>query len=685
MVYEANRETDSKGGVILRLEYIHLKNFRQYRDEKIDFSGWTPERNITVIQGAMGAGKTNILNAITWCFFGNEKHLTSKSSKGLGICNTAAANAIKKGNSCEVEVELGLIDNEGARIYIKRSRRFTKDYQGNIAPEPYLIQGEKIEYLLQVDREIGDETVREMTPTTFIQRLIPEEIAPYFFFDGDKLNEYFEERSKTMAYAVETISQIDLLDSVIRHLENTERDMERNVKDPTEEMKELTREREGFENKVTTNEKLIKKLKKEQEEMEDTIRTIDKYLGDSAAGVAREKSKLRERLERELAIKKDALKELERDRISVCIDWGAIALAYPALVRTVDLVKEAEHAGKLPAAYKKNFLERILKDESCICGCSLREGTEHRKEIEKLLQESDILSDLSEDLAHLSGRLREAIERFPQSYNRLVNLRKSIKQTRSDMDTLREEIVEVEKFLKDIDVEDVSRKETERQSLRSQSKTLERRIGILENDIVGWNRTISDLKNKISRAMGRDRKFKDDAKKRELCENAISIAKKVKEDVIEETRREIEALTKKYFLETHWKKGTYTDVSIDDNYSVSVKDNTGQESLGTLSRGETQVLAYAFVIALNIVSGFDFPLVIDTPFGRISSEPRIALGKALSTSLGERQLIFLMTDVEYTSDIQSVLCDSLLSEYRIAFTVEPDMIGGEAKLVIIDE
>jgi DNA sulfur modification protein DndD len=71
----------------MRFDYIRLKNYRQYLNERIDFSKWTPECNVLVIQGAMGAGKTNILNAITWCLFEEEKHLTSRN-KGLEIsCN----------------------------------------------------------------------------------------------------------------------------------------------------------------------------------------------------------------------------------------------------------------------------------------------------------------------------------------------------------------------------------------------------------------------------------------------------------------------------------------------------------------------------------------------------------------------------------------------------------------------
>ena len=65
-----------------------MKNFRQYRDAQINFAR-ASEANFTVILGANGAGKTNIMNAITWCLFGKEYHMDSKYA-GLPITNAHA-------------------------------------------------------------------------------------------------------------------------------------------------------------------------------------------------------------------------------------------------------------------------------------------------------------------------------------------------------------------------------------------------------------------------------------------------------------------------------------------------------------------------------------------------------------------------------------------------------------------
>jgi DNA sulfur modification protein DndD len=62
---------------------LTLNDYRQYEGEnKIDLKT-TPDQNINVIVGQNGAGKSNILNAITLCFYGEEAHIDSRGGEGL--------------------------------------------------------------------------------------------------------------------------------------------------------------------------------------------------------------------------------------------------------------------------------------------------------------------------------------------------------------------------------------------------------------------------------------------------------------------------------------------------------------------------------------------------------------------------------------------------------------------------
>ena len=51
------------------LESIKLHNFRQFRDESIDFAAGTKGKNVTIIIGENGTGKTTFAQAFFWCLY----------------------------------------------------------------------------------------------------------------------------------------------------------------------------------------------------------------------------------------------------------------------------------------------------------------------------------------------------------------------------------------------------------------------------------------------------------------------------------------------------------------------------------------------------------------------------------------------------------------------------------------
>ena len=52
------------------LESIKLENFRQFRNEYIEFAQGTDGKNVTIIIGDNGTGKTTFAQAFFWCMYG---------------------------------------------------------------------------------------------------------------------------------------------------------------------------------------------------------------------------------------------------------------------------------------------------------------------------------------------------------------------------------------------------------------------------------------------------------------------------------------------------------------------------------------------------------------------------------------------------------------------------------------
>ena len=76
------------------LKKVELRNYRQFEDGAAVFST-KKNQPFTIIEGRNGFGKSNILNAITWCFYGIEQHLKNTNDEVFamiysgGICLVA--------------------------------------------------------------------------------------------------------------------------------------------------------------------------------------------------------------------------------------------------------------------------------------------------------------------------------------------------------------------------------------------------------------------------------------------------------------------------------------------------------------------------------------------------------------------------------------------------------------------
>lgn len=59
----------------MRIESVKLENFRQYRNAEFRFDRKQGQKDLHIIVGETGEGKSNLLNAITWCLYAEEMHL----------------------------------------------------------------------------------------------------------------------------------------------------------------------------------------------------------------------------------------------------------------------------------------------------------------------------------------------------------------------------------------------------------------------------------------------------------------------------------------------------------------------------------------------------------------------------------------------------------------------------------
>lgn len=128
----------------MKIDKIILTNFRQYYDENIIDLKTTNERNIILLGGKTGYGKTNFLLSLVWCLYGEDiakidegfkKEIQKDGNYSKFLKSSVNKDALKEGkNKFSVEIFISDIElpetreNEAGTNYkCKIKREFNID------------------------------------------------------------------------------------------------------------------------------------------------------------------------------------------------------------------------------------------------------------------------------------------------------------------------------------------------------------------------------------------------------------------------------------------------------------------------------------------------------------------------------------------------------------------------------
>jgi DNA sulfur modification protein DndD len=135
-----------------------------------------------------------------------------------------------------------------------------------------------------------------------------------------------------------------------------------------------------------------------------------------------------------------------------------------------------------------------------------------------------------------------------------------------------------------------------------------------------------------------------------LATKAAGAAGQIHSLVLEMVRKKLESSIDERFSRLV-KKGPYK-TEITEDFMIRTVDDLG--NYDNLSEGQSMLKAFVFSMALRDVVGLRLPLLVDTPYGRLSERHRQELSQMLAALVADsaeydgNQVIFLMHDSEYT-------------------------------------
>ena len=154
------------------IKTLRMENFRQFKGTtKVDFS-CDPEKNVTIILGDNTFGKTTLLQAFNWCFYGK----VNFDQHPDFLLNYEVSGEMRNGDRALVEVGISVL-HDGIEYIITRSQRYTCA-NGTVRGES--VPTVKVSYK-QEDGQI--EPVKATQVDNVINNILPEDLSTYFFFD----------------------------------------------------------------------------------------------------------------------------------------------------------------------------------------------------------------------------------------------------------------------------------------------------------------------------------------------------------------------------------------------------------------------------------------------------------------------------------------------------------------------
>jgi len=644
------------------IDYVSMKNFRQYLDVRIEFAR-NPPKNFTIIQGVNGAGKTNLLNAITWCLFGWELHVDTKY-KGLPIVNTTTLDESGE-DLFEVKVEIQFIEADGNKMVVTRSNHYKKGKGGDVpeVPSPHslaVMQQRGREWIGPV---YGDDA------QYIINNRVPPSIEEYFFFDGERMDDYFKENTgKDIKSAVFEISQLDLFEKLISHLSARRADFLKRAHGLGSKAEELSERVQIHTQSLETDKEILEELQLKKSEAERLERECSEKLKNSSLEHIQQLEDQRSTLSIEISDLEGQIAEIEEDRLKLLHKSMPIILSYDALAKTKNLIDGRREAGLIPPLYQRIFIENLLRKGKCICASDITGKDEYsasrRKKVETFLEGSE-LSEKSNELIESNTLIRKMMEEVAGFREEIVELDKKLKRVQEAKEEKEKVLGKIDQEIKQSNVENIKLWGQEREKYSREKERLIGEIAKQKNQMERRHNIIRATNSELNQELRKEAKHKSLLELLAICDEGIKSAQEVRDTIMRKVKEEIEKKTSEQFLALIWKKDTYKGVCIYDDYNISVPHVSGREGLGTLSAGERQVCALSFMAALNSVSGFEVPIIVDTPLARISSEPSRNIAKNLPNYLQNKQVTLLVTEKEYTPEVAKELSERVGKTYVI--------------------
>lgn len=693
----------------MKISKVKLYNFSSYEgNNEFDFEITDNNKNIILIGGKNGAGKTSLFTAIkialygplTYGYVGANNYYISKI-KNLINSKAFQQEVVESG----VEITLQLkIEREIRNYTISRKWNFTNQK---------LIE----EYIIEKDGEkLNKQEILYFQ--NYLQSIIPPDLFEFFLFDGEEVGNIFSTSTYNtyVRNAVFTLCGMDVFEIIRNYTHGYV--TKNNATDDGETYDAYEKAKQQM--KILEDEK--KKFELMEGDLSRKLEDVEVQLTElatafkNAGGISKkEKKKLEDEYNRAEKVKTETLAKIKLFVEGIMPFYILRDFANPIMAQ-LDFEEKGEIFYYVQNKLQRNEMSDILKGE--VSEEKIDQLMNHLIDIFRpkgFREDMEMKFDLSkEDIGRVNGiisavddfdasEMIEMVKKRKIASDRTTEINRILKNSMSeeDVNTFTQKENELLKEKDELTARlywTQHRLEDVVKELQSQELIRDKAMQTLKAN--AQNKHVYELSSGISSMM-----------EQFLERKTVSIRKQLEKAVV----RKLKAIYRKNNLITHIEIGKNFDFNLyqDEEYSGkeiltlfknlgkaeftnligskgekkllkllnatsinelknATENELGKEiiqlykkiELGRLSKGERQIFILALYWAIIEISGQDIPFVIDTPYARIDANHRREISEKFFPNISN-QVIILSTDEEINEEYYKIVKPYVSKEYLL--------------------
>jgi len=630
----------------VKLEYIRVRNFRQfYGDQEAEFSP-LQDLNVTVFHGLNGAGKTSLFSAVNWCLY-------ERGVEEIGeLASKEALAQADDGDKVETSVSIAFVHQR--HKYLATRTLFT--VKSGATTRPF----GRPEFSLTRILPSGD-YVTELDPSVRMNQILPENVRSYFFFDGEKMDD-LTKANQEIASAVRNVMRLPALERAQEHLDTVAREYRSELrKQGSPEIERMIEQEDNLRSEKSGHQKRKDELRVELGKVEDHISDLQSRLRDKegAKQLQTQRDQIQDYLQKQQKLLDGKLQDIQ-----ILVNRSYVTLLPNAVEKALVLLDEKREKGEIPSGIREQFIEDLLAKGVCVCGRPFSEHDDAHHSLTALLRKASS-GELENLVLRLAGNLRSMSNTVRNQTQALQRHMREKAEIEGIIDDLLARLKEIRHQLSRMPEEDIAGLERQLGSFQRDRDNYLGQLATIEDRLRRIDSEIDSVRRKKDEAEAKERRLRLMTRKESLAQRAADAIARIKEEFFEYSRAEIEKATKEVFSTLAWKQEHFQDIQLDSSFRLEVIDRWGLPTRQELSAGERQILSLSFICAMAKVSGEDAPLVMDTPFGRLSGNHLSAVAENLPELAS--QLVLFVTDREWDEASRTRLEPRTGAQYELRF------------------